>query len=76
MKNLFHIILLIIFCIGLSPVFADDEISNDDSVTDDSDKEVSLKIRKKDKKKKGERNVKIQPNKEDDENIILELDKN
>lgn len=41
----------------------------------DIEKESSLKERK-NKKKKGERNVKVQPNQEDDENIILELDEN
>ena len=85
MKKLYHIILLIIFCIVLNPAVAKDyDISNhSDSVIDDQDSdqadeqdnEVFLKDRKKDKKKKGERNTKVQPSKEDDENIILELDK-
>ena len=87
MKKLYHIILLIIFCIVLNPAFAKDyEIANpdddsatddqnDDSVTDDQTTEHFRKEQKKGKKKKGERNSKVQPNKEDDENIILELDK-
>ena len=86
MKKLYHIIiLLIVFCIVLNPAFAKDyEISNhsdsvindqDSDQADEQDNEVFLKDRKKDKKKKGERNTKIQPNKEEDENIILELDR-
>ena len=85
MKKLYHIILLIVFCIVLNPAFAKDyEISNhsdsgiddqDSDQADEQDKEVFLKDRKKDKKKKGERNTKIQPSDEDDANIILELDK-
>ena len=71
------------FCMVLSPAFANDDnedLSTDeetDTVTKDEaqDKESILKDRKKGKKKKGERNVKVQPGKEDDENIILELDR-
>lgn len=88
MKRLSQIILLIIFCIMLSPVIANetDESEPDESevldlkreavyknVDDDIDKS-NLEKRKKKKNKKGERNVKIQPSQEDDENIILELD--
>ena len=78
MKNLFHTLLLVTLCIAL-PVFAnDDEISNpDNSMIEDQDKETILKAQKKNnKKKKGQRNVKVQPSQEDDENIILELDNN
>ena len=78
MKRLFYTLLLITLCIAL-PAFANgDEISNpDDSMTEGQDKETVLKAQKKNsKKKKGQRNIKVQPNKEDDENIILELDDN
>ena len=82
MKNLFNIILLITLCIGLTPVFADDndELNDDETIglkREASVKEINTddKARKASKKKKGERNVKVQPSKEDDENIILELDR-
>ena len=80
MKKLFNIILLITLCIGFTPAFADvddNDISNtDESITDDTQETKSfLKEKKKNKKKKGERNVKVQPSIEDDENIILELDR-
>ena len=78
MKNIFHTLLLITLCISL-PAFADDDeiLNPDDSMTEGQDKETVLKTQKKNsKKKKGQRNVKVQPNKEDDENIILELDGN
>ena len=83
MKKLLHIVLSFMFCMVLSPVFANDDnedLNTDeesDTVTKDEapDKESILRDRKKGKKKKGERNVKVQPDKEDDENIILELDR-
>ena len=62
----------------INPVFANDsEKSNDDDLDTENvqDKKSSLKEQKKSKKKKGERNVKVQPDKEDDKNIILELDR-
>ena len=80
MKSLFHISLLIMFCIGFSPAFASDpdtnvEIDIDDAIDPTFFRESTTRELKKDKKKKGKRNVKIQPSKEDDKNIILELDR-
>ena len=71
-------------CVVINPAFAgdidvnvDDLLDTDESVTlDAQDKSLFLKEQKKHKKKKGERNVKVQPSKEDDDNIILELDEN
>ncbi|MBI3590539.1 MAG: hypothetical protein HY094_04065 [Candidatus Melainabacteria bacterium] len=54
----------------------DNETDVDESVAGNTeDKRAFLKEQKKGKKKKGERNVKVQPSKEDDENIIMYLDK-
>ena len=74
-------------CIAVSSAFADDtdELNYDDTASlkreasvkeiNADDKAVSEK-RNHSKKKKGQRNVKVQPSDEDDENIILELDQN
>ena len=86
MKKLFYITLLVLLCSTLNPVFANDpnKLDSDDNGTTDFQREVStreinideatLEKRKNSKKKKGQRNVKVQPSKEEDENIILELD--
>ena len=83
MKKIFYIVFLITFCMVHNSSFAnEDEVlpdeQNSDEITNNEalDKESFLKDRKKHKKKKGERNVKVQPSQEDDENIILELDNN
>ena len=79
MKSLFNIILLITLCMTLNPVFATnsdlDEQENKISEEGDFQRESYTRELKKGKKKKGDRNVKVQPNKEYAENIILDLDK-
>ena len=88
MKKLFHVISIIIFCMLINPVFANDADESDDNETTNLKRESSVKEidnsddgkttsgkRNNSKNKKGERNVKVQPNKKEDENIILELDR-
>ena len=78
-KRLF--VLLGVFTLFLQqPLYANDidvaDVDLRERIADPSNEELDKdsKERKVQKKKKGERNVKIQPSKEDDENIILELD--
>jgi len=75
-------------CMVLNPAFADDtdESNDNDEITSlkrealvkevNIDEKATLEKRKSSKKKKGARNVKVQPSQEDDKNIILELDGN
>lgn len=80
MKKIYQIILSGLLCIVFCPAFASDTEDSDKNNTtsveevDTNDGDSNFKERKKSKKKKGARNVKVQPNEEDDENIILELD--
>ncbi len=84
MKSLFHIILLIIFCMVFNPAFASDPDTDVDgennaipegkgSKREASIKEISIddKVRKVSKKKKGNKII-ISPN----DDPLLELDKN
>ena len=74
MKKIFILLVLIIF---YNPVLAG-KSTNEESVLDEryiEEGEVVLKERKKENRKKGKRNVIIQPNEEDDANIIMYLDR-
>jgi hypothetical protein len=83
MKKIVYLTLLFTLCLVFNPAFANDPDSPDIDEEDYAISEEKSSLReshtrelKKQKKKKGKRNVTVQPSKEDDENIILELDGN
>lgn len=60
-----------------NPALAGENVTEENILNekDTEENETVLKERKREKKKKGKRNVIIQPNEEDDANIIMYLDR-